>query len=89
MEQFYITFGFGHHQPALPPAPKKMNRSLASHYTLVEAENEAEARAKISEVRGSRWAFIYKAKDKKECIDKYPMHFIELKDIKPQVGPNL
>lgn len=53
MNKFYITFGFIHKD--------SKGQSLAHCYTIVEAENEAEAREKMfASPVGHQWAFCYK-----------------------------
>ena len=50
--KFYITFGFAHKDTK--------GNSLASCYTIIEAETELEAREKMfAHPLGHQWAFIY------------------------------
>ncbi len=49
---YVFTFGYGHYCP-LSGSP------LANHYTLIEGETYEEARAKMVQHYGQKWAFQY------------------------------
>lgn len=83
MKQFYFTFGFGHwmakgHDPV----------SLASCYTIVEAEDERQARDKMYEHRGNKWAFCYDSAEK-AGVERFNLKLVPFDEVSPQPGETL
>lgn len=79
IKKYAFTFGGGHHDPNY--------KSLGNFYTIVEAENEPQARSKMYERRGIRWSHCYELKIFTPQIEKYELKLLPFKDLKPQTGP--
>lgn len=56
MKEHIFTFGFGHVHP-------DTGRSLANHYIVIWAESAQEARTKMYERFGQKWAFEYPSRE--------------------------
>ena len=67
MRKFYVTFGNNH----IP--------SGNMFYVVVRAKSELEARQKIFQEYGERWAFIYPEERYEEAIGRFNM--IQLQEI--------
>ncbi len=65
--KFIVTFGSGH----LPGI---------AYYTTVEAKNEGEAREKIVEAIGIKWAFMYLS-EKDAGVHKYSLIYMPLEQV--------
>jgi hypothetical protein len=66
MKKFYATFGY--------------NLFPNSHnlYVEIHAEDYAEARKKMFERYGQKWAFLYEESQKKEAIDRWGLQLYEV-----------
>lgn len=68
MSKFYITFGFIHKD--------SKGNSLRNCYTIVEAENEAEARQKMFDSPvGHQWSTFYRTAQEAGVIN-YKLSFV-------------
>ncbi len=65
--KFIVTFGSGH----LPGI---------AYYTTVEAKNEGEAREKIVEAIGIKWAFMYMS-EKDAGVRKHNLTYMPLEQV--------
>lgn len=66
--RLYITYGLG--------------SNLANRYSVVEDEDYAQARARVNEVTGGKFAFTYSEKDFQGQPEKYGLREVPLQ---PQV----
>lgn len=63
MENFYFTFGYGHHDTH--------GRSLMGYYVKIEAKDSPNARRIMFENFGDKWAFEYPEDKFTEQIDRF------------------
>lgn len=76
-QKFYFTFGHGqHHAGGL----------LTNHYTIIEAESDAEASGIMYKRRGNKWAFSYTEEQFQERVAKYNPTFISFDEVSQQNG---
>lgn len=63
MENFYFTFGSGHHDIH--------GRSLMGYYVKIEAKNYSDARRIMFEYFGEKWSFQYMEDKFQEQISRF------------------
>lgn len=68
MPKYYFSFGSGHHDTH--------GRTLDGYYTIIEADNEGDARAIYARVFGAKWSMTYDEQRGPEIVKKWGWEYL-------------